>query len=233
MPVTPDTDMAVARIAAVIGEPARARILVSLLDGRTRTGAELAIVAGVSASTASVHLGRLETAHLIRAHRDGRNCYYGLSGAHVAQVLQDLDACAGPPGDPPASRHSDDLRAGRRCYDHLGGELGVVLHDGCVALGWLTLGRRRDASYQVTAKGVVGFDALGINVTAMRPLRRRIAYGCPDWREGKRHLGGALGAALSQKALDRGWVQQGDTRGLRLTELGRRELLWPLAIKDF
>jgi DNA-binding transcriptional ArsR family regulator len=177
MPVTPDTDLAVSKIAAMIGEPARARILVSLLDGSTRTGAELAITAGVSPSTASVHLGRLEAAHLIQAHREGRNCYYGLSGSHVARVLKDLNAFAEGPSDDPAVRDSGDSGAGRRCYDHLGGELGIALHDGCVALGWLMRGRRRrDPAYQLTPVGISGFGALGIDVAALRRLRRCFAH---------------------------------------------------------
>jgi DNA-binding transcriptional ArsR family regulator len=234
MSVMPDTDLAVSRIAAMIGEPARARILVSLLDGSTRTGAELAIIAGVSPSTASVHLGRLQAVHLIQAHREGRNCYYGLGGSHVARVLKDLNAFAEEPSDAPAVRDSEDTGVGRRCYDHLGGELGIVLHDGCVALGWLMRGRRRrDPAYELTPGGISGFGALGIDVIALRGLRRRLAYGCPDWREDTYHLGGALGAAITRAAVERGWVkQQGNGRSLRLTEIGRRELLDALAINE-
>lgn len=233
MPVTPDNDLAVSRIAAMIGEPARARMLVSLLDGCTRTGAELAIVAGVSPSTASVHLGRLKAAHLIQVHREGRNCYYGLGGPHVARVLKDMNAFAEGPVDDPAVRVGDDLGAGRLCYDHMGGELGIALHDGCVASGWLMRVRRRSYSYQLTPVGISGFGALGIDVAALRGLRRRLAYGCPDWREETHHLGGALGAAITQTAVERGWVvRQDNGRSLTLTKIGRRELLDALAVKE-
>jgi len=233
MPVTPDNDLAVSRIAAMIGEPARARMLVSLLDGSTRTGAELAIIANISPSTASVHLGRLEAAHLVRARREGRNRYYGLGGPQVARVLKDMHAFAQGPGDDPALRGSDDVGAGRRCYDHLGGELGIALHEGCVASGWLMRGRRRHDSYQLTPAGISGFGALGIDVATMRGLRRRLAYGCPDWREGTRHLGGALGAAITRTALERGWVmQQGNGRSLRLSERGRHQLLDAVTIRE-
>jgi DNA-binding transcriptional ArsR family regulator len=234
MPVTPDTDLAVSTIAALIGEPTRAHMLVSLLDGSVRTGAELAIVAGVSPSTASVHLGRLEAAHLVQVHREGRNSYYGLGGPHVARVLKDLNAFAEAPADAPAERVGSDLGAGRLCYDHMGGELGIALHDGCVASGWLMRGRRRgSSSYQLTPVGISGFIALGIDVAALRGLRRRFAYGCPDWRERTHHLGGALGAAITQTAVERGWVvRQRNSRSLTLTKIGRRELLDSLAIKE-
>lgn len=233
MTVTSDNELAVSRIAAMIGEPARARMLMSLLDGSTRTGAELAIIADVSASTASVHLRRLEDAHLIQAHRGGRNRYYGLGGPQVARVLKDMNAFAEGPGHAASVRDGamvadgGNLGIGRRCYDQVGGELGIALHDGCVASGWLTRGRRRrDSTYELTSTGMSGFGVLGIDVTAMRGLRRRLAYACPDWREGKYHLGGALGAAITRTALERGWVvRQGNGRSVRLTETGRRRLL--------
>lgn len=237
MPVTRDNDLAVSRIAAMIGEPARARMLVSLLGGNPRTGAELAIIADVSPSTASVHLRRLEAAHLVQVRRAGRNRYYGLGSVQVARVLKDLNAFAGGSDDGAEARDGaivgdgGDLTIGRCCYDHLGGELGIALHDACVASGWLMRGRRRRvSSYQPTPAGISGFGVLGIDVIAMRGLRRRFAYGCPDWREGAYHLGGALGAALTRTALERGWVtQEGNNRRVRLTESGQRQLLDALA----
>jgi hypothetical protein len=48
------TDAAISRIAAAIGEPARARMLVFLMDGHARTSTELSVVAEVRPSTASV-----------------------------------------------------------------------------------------------------------------------------------------------------------------------------------
>src|SRR5271168_2414991 len=89
------TDAAVARIAAAIGEPARARILYCLMDGHARTSTELAVVAGVSPSTASVHLQRLKTAHLIRVVVQGKHRYYSLEGLDVAIVLEGLSVLAG------------------------------------------------------------------------------------------------------------------------------------------
>src|SRR5690348_10331153 len=85
-----DPDLAVSRIAAAIGEPARARMLYSLLDGHARTGTELAIVADVSPSTASVHLNRLTAERLVTMAAQGRHRYYSLAGSKVARALEGL-----------------------------------------------------------------------------------------------------------------------------------------------
>src|ERR1022692_4736398 len=80
----------VSSVAAAIGEPARARILSSLMDGHARTATELAIVAEVSPSTASVHLDRLKTAHLVKMLAQGKHRYYSLDGPNVARALEGL-----------------------------------------------------------------------------------------------------------------------------------------------
>src|SRR2546430_1122941 len=77
----------VSSIAAAIGEPARASILYCLIDGRARTSTELAVVAGVAPSTASVHLQRLKKRRLVKVLAQGKHRYYSLQGAEVAQAL--------------------------------------------------------------------------------------------------------------------------------------------------
>ena len=69
MNVEEHPDIAASRIAAAIGEPARARMLYCLVDGRARTSTELAVVADVTPSTASVHLQRLKTERLVKVLR--------------------------------------------------------------------------------------------------------------------------------------------------------------------
>jgi DNA-binding transcriptional ArsR family regulator len=90
-----DGDAAVSQIAAAIGEPARARMLFCLMDGHARTSTELAVVANVSPSTASVHLHRLKTARLVKVLIQGKHRYYSLEGAEVASVLEGLSVLAG------------------------------------------------------------------------------------------------------------------------------------------
>lgn len=214
-----DADRGVAGIAAAIGEPARARMLYSLSDGRARTSTELALVAGVSPSTASVHLNRLKLERLVRVVVQGKHRYYSLQGADVASVLESLSVLAG--GVPPkfVPNTPSRLRAARTCYDHIAGTLGVSLHDRFQALGWLS------AAYSLTPAGANAFPALGIDLEATRTLRRRFAYACLDWSERRPHVGGALGAAVLKMALQRRWVIQDlDSRALDITSLGRREM---------
>src|SRR5262245_49603926 len=84
------TDAAVSRIAAAIGEPARARMLFSLMDGHARTSTELAVVAEVSPATASAHLNRLKMEQLITVLVQGKHRYYSLAGGRVAAALEAL-----------------------------------------------------------------------------------------------------------------------------------------------
>jgi hypothetical protein len=80
--------------------------------------------------------------------------------------------------------------------------------------------------YDLTCDGVKAFEALGIDLEATRKLRRRFAYSCLDWSERRPHIGGALGGALLKVALKRKWVVQDlDSRAIRVTSLGRREIL--------
>src|SRR5580704_9312363 len=122
-------DDAAARIAAAIGEQARARMLYCLSDGRARTGTELAIVAEVTPSTASVHLQRLKTERLVKVFAQGKHRYYSLEGANVAAALEALSVLAGSPRAVFVPNTPTGLRAARTCYDHIAGTLGVTLHD--------------------------------------------------------------------------------------------------------
>lgn len=225
-----DTDVAVATMASAIGEQTRARILVSLMDGRARTGTEIGAIAEVSLSTVSVHLHRLEEARLISVRRAGKHRYYSLSGTEVANVLEKLSALAGSTRTVAGSRAPVRLRTARTCYDHIAGTIGVALHDRFAALGWLAAGAS-DASYEVSSSGERAFTALGIDLAAARTLRRRFAFGCLDWSERRYHLGGALGAAFLRLAQARKWVVQDlDSRALRVTERGRRDMLARLGV---
>jgi DNA-binding transcriptional ArsR family regulator len=231
-----DSNLALSRIAAAIGEPARVRILSSLLDGHARTSTELAVVAEVSPSTASVHLNRLREEKLIKVLVQGKHRYYSLQGAEVATALEALsvlagnalagDALAGNPRTRFVPSTPNHLRAARTCYDHIAGTLGVALHDRIKALGWLSEHPAVSGdAYDLSAKGAQAFAALGVDLAATKAQRRRFAYACLDWSERRSHLGGAIGAALLEIALKRKWVTQHlDSRALQITGHGKREL---------
>jgi DNA-binding transcriptional ArsR family regulator len=219
-------DAAASSIAAAIGEPARARMLYCLADGRARTSTELAILAEVSPSTASVHLQRLMTNRLVKVFAQGKHRYYSLEGPNVAAALEALSVLAGGRRDTFVPNTPEPLRAARTCYDHIAGSLGVALHDRIRAMGWLTGDSADGNGYELTAQGAKGLQGLGVDVDRARALRRRFAFACVDWSERRPHLGGAVGAALLKVALNGRWVaQELDSRVLNVTALGRREML--------
>jgi DNA-binding transcriptional ArsR family regulator len=218
-------EIGVAGIAAAIGEPARARMLYCLLDGHARTSTELAIVGEVSPSTASVHLARLKEQRLVKVLSQGKHRYYSLEGESVARALEALTVIAGGtrqkfvPGTPP------HLRSARTCYDHMAGLLAVTLRDRFEKLNWLASGSIEADAYDLTEEGRKAIVALGIDIDAVRSLRRRFAYACVDWSERRPHIGGALGHAILQFALIQKWfLQDLDSRALTLTALGRRQI---------
>jgi DNA-binding transcriptional ArsR family regulator len=217
-------DAAVSRIAAAIGDPARARMLYCLSDGHARTSTELAVVAHVGPSTASAHLNRLKSERLVKVHAQGKHRYYSLEGPNVAGVLEGLSVLAGSPRQKFAPNTPERLRFARTCYDHMAGALGVSLHDRLRELRWLSPGED-GKEYEVSAEGAKALAHFGIDLDAARKLRRRFACACLDWSERRPHLAGALGAALLELALRKKWlVQDLDSRALRLTTEGRRDM---------
>jgi DNA-binding transcriptional ArsR family regulator len=226
-------DAAASSIAAAIGEPARARMLYCLVDGHARTSTELAAVAEVAPSTASVHLQRLKSERLVKVFAQGKHRYYSLEGANVAAALEALSVLAGGSREAFVPNTPNLLRAARTCCDHIAGALAVSLHDRFMALGWLSKGSGADGAYDLTREGAGALEALGIDVEATRALRRRFAYGCLDWSERRPHIGGALGAAVLHVALKRQWVSRDlDSRALTITSVGRREMQARFGLHD-
>ncbi|KOX98801.1 ArsR/SmtB family transcription factor [Pseudomonas nunensis] len=216
-------DIGVSQVAAAIAEPARTKILCSLMDGHARTSTELATIAEVSASTASAHLAKLKELALLRLHVQGRHRYYSLADKRVAQALEALMVIgqnAAPTFNP---RTPDRLQFARTCYDHMAGTLAVLLHDRMIEAGWVL--ETDEQVYQLSDSGEAFFEGLGIEVKDLSTMRRRFACPCLDWSVRRPHLGGSLGAALLQVAIKRKWVTQDlDSRALALTAVGRKEM---------
>ena len=76
----------------------------------------------------------------------------------------------------------------------------------------------------LTPAGRRFLERAGVDVEGATAARRRFAYPCLDWTERRHHLAGALGAAVAQRCLDRGWVRRMSTRALRMTDDGRHQL---------
>ena len=199
------------------------------MDGRARTATELAAIAGVTPSTASVHLQRLKSVQLVKVLEQGKCRYYSLHGVDVGAALESLSVLAGASRPAFTPSTPGPLRFARTCYDHMAGAAGVALHDRFTALRWITLDNARDKArkdaYTLTPEGNSALASLGIDVDVTHNLRRRFAYACLDWSERRPHIGGALGAAVLHVALKKRWVtQQLDSRILTVTATGRREM---------
>ncbi|UQS16880.1 helix-turn-helix transcriptional regulator [Pseudomonas sp. HS6] len=229
-------DIGVSQVAAAIAEPARTKMLCSLMDGHARTATELATLADVSASTASAHLAKLKDLSLVRLHVQGRHRYYSLADKRVAHALEALMVIGQNPAPTFKPQTPDRLQFARTCYDHMAGTLAVLLHDRLLEGGWLV--ETDEQAYRLSESGEALFEGLGIEVRDLSSLRRRFACPCLDWSMRRPHLGGSLGAALLQTALKRKWVTQDlDSRALALTAVGRKEMTarfgvqWPQAMQ--
>lgn len=215
-------EVSLAEVAGAIADPARSRMLCSLLDGRARTATELAAVADVTASMASNHFSRLREHGLVEQLVQGRHRYYRLANSRVARALESLLSITGQPATPFQPSTPAALRHARTCYDHCAGEVAVRLHDVLLQAEWIEV---QGSNYTLTEKGVERLVKLGVDVDAIRGQRRRLAYPCMDWSERSPHIGGALGAAILQLMLKRGWVtRQLDSRALNVTSKGRDAL---------
>jgi DNA-binding transcriptional ArsR family regulator len=222
-------DVNVVPAAALLAEPARAAMVIALLDDRPLAAGELARLAGVSPATASSHLARLLSGGLVTVVSQGRHRYYRLAGPEVAGVIEAL-ASLSPPTPVRSLRESQDAAAlarARTCYDHLAGRAGVALLDALLAQGLLVAPQAHGAParFEVTVDGLATFSAFGLNVGALKRTRRRFAGACLDWTERKPHLNGALGAAITARLLGLRWIERGNRRrAVRVTPAGAEGL---------
>lgn len=210
----------ISQIGALIGDPARANILVALMDGRALTATELAEIAGVTAQTASTHLSKLEAGGLIRPQKQGRHKYFSLAGPKVGQLIESLSIFAADRGH---LRHRPGpkdaaMRKARICYDHLAGDLGVMMFDSLAARRHLAVD---DNEIGLTDGGERFVGELGIDLGALRASRRPLCRCCLDWSERRNHLAGSLGAALFDMIIDRGWAHRdGKSRVIAFSQNG-------------
>ena len=218
-----DTDM-LSTVAALLGEPARTRILTALLTGRALTAKELAYFAGVTAATTSSHLSRLLGGNLLAMEKQGRCHYYRLRSAEVARAIEGLMTVATIPSDgwPPHHRVEPALREARMCYDHMAGRLGVLVCDMLLRRRHIVLA---DGGGEVTPSGERFLAELGVDLPKARGAKRHYCRGCIDWTERRHHISGAVGAGLAEAFLARRLVARvPDSRALSVTPLGRKTL---------
>ncbi len=207
--------------AKLIGEPARAQMLIALLGGRAMTATELAHGANVSPQTASLHLSQMLDGELLALEKQGRHRYYRLASREVAAALEALMSLR-PEQRTAPNDVLEPIYLARSCYDHVAGRVGVALADALQTKGWLTA---TEMNYEVTAEGETGFTTFGIDLPALRKQRRHFARLCLDWTERRPHIAGALGAALMARLLERRWLKKDPKeRVLYLTRAGQEGL---------
>ncbi|MGI8578496.1 MAG: ArsR/SmtB family transcription factor [Nocardioidaceae bacterium] len=237
----PAGDADIARVAALIGDRARARVLMTLADGRALPASVLAAEAGVSASTISEHLARLLDAKLLTAERQGRARYFRLADASVAEALEAI-ARISPPEPIRSLRQgtrAHALRRARTCYNHLAGRFGVTLmtalldrqiliggdgqHNREAAVDDRLSAPGTDRTYRLTSTGHRELAAFGLDLDAVHRHRPAIRY-CLDWSEQRHHLAGPLGTALTSRLLELDWIHRTSHRAVLLTQAGQRGL---------
>jgi len=217
---------AIAKVATLVGDPARAAMLAALMDGRALTATELSGVAGIAPQTASGHLGRLTQAGLLSVERQGRHRYHRLSSPEVARMLEGIMQIAvltaNPRAKPPAPEPRDlALRNARTCYDHIAGRLGVEMAGAMQQHGYVEFGEDGGA---VTERGTAFLRRLGLalEIGVQHGRGRAFCRPCLDWSERRHHLAGRLGAALLDHCLASGWVRRiKHSRALAITPKGQ------------
>lgn len=235
-------DADVARIAALIGDRARARVLMALADGRALPASVLAAEAGVAAFTISEHLAQLLAAKLLTAERQGRARYFRLADPSVAEALEAI-ARISPPEPIRSLRQGNRahaLRRARTCYNHLAGRLGVTVMAALLDQAILAGGDGHyhpenvqtdrlsapgtDLTYRLTPHGRDRLGAFGLDLTALSRQRPAIRY-CVDWSEQRHHLAGPLGASMTHRMFDLDWIRRtNQRRAVMLTDTGRHGL---------
>jgi DNA-binding transcriptional ArsR family regulator len=211
----------IAKVASLVGDPARANMLSALMSGRALTASELAQEAGITPQTASSHLSKLEAGGLIEPEKQGRHRYYRLTGEDIAGLLEMLQGLAARVGHMRVRTGPKDpaLRRARICYDHLAGDLGVQMLDSMRAQ---RLVRQKKQEIELTSEGTRFLEKqLQITPDMLSHPRRPVCKACLDWSERRHHLAGTLGAAIMSRFSDLKWAARDTTPGSRVVNFTR------------
>jgi len=222
MELAPD----VALIAGLIGEPARAAILVALVNGRALPAGELAFIRNVAPQTASFHLRKLTDASLITVEKQGKHSYYRLANERVAATLESIAALAPVRTQLELrsrtrleSERVKELRFARSCYRHLAGALAVEIHQALLDRKFLVA--HSGKSYSLTGLGREWCRQLGMVLPATGRRPDPSGQACLDWTERRHHLGGPLGVALFSRLTELRWIATNPgSRAVHVTHAG-------------
>ena len=210
------------QVASLICEPARAKMLWYLLDGKAYTATELASFADISITSVSNHLSKLLDADMVKVQVQGRYRYFSFANDQVAYAVEAL-AQLTPANSSVKSKHPNvsGEKYCRTCYDHLAGFVGVLLVETMEKKGLL---KKMDKEYLVTRNGWKWLMQLNIKKSDYDSIRRPVARQCLDWSERRPHLAGQLGADLLNIMLVKKWLKKVQfSRELIVTAKGRQE----------
>jgi len=215
----------IARIAALIGDPARANMLTALMSGKALTVSELATEAGITLQTASYHLAKLEDSLLLRRRKQGRHKYFALANEGVAHVLEGLMGLAAGSGHLRTRTGPKDeaLRMARVCYNHLAGHLGTQMFASLIDNGYLIQTKTGVSLSESGAEFVVRF---GIDLDALQAAKAPLCRECLDWSARRSHLAGSLGRAFLARFEALAWMERGQkSRVLHFSENGKAQFM--------
>jgi DNA-binding transcriptional ArsR family regulator len=219
-----------ADLAAQLADRSRVMMVLSLMDGGSRPATELALLANISAPSASMHLAKLVHAGILSVSSAGRSKYYRITSPEMAHAIEALGVASTP------TTHGEDGRKlvtnpwgfARTCYDHLAGTLGVELALALQHRGYL---RAQDRDFELTQAGAAWLQEFGVDWQVLKTRKRAFAPQCLDWTERRYHVAGALGSALLTRMFELGWLKKAwAPRLVRLTSKGEIELSRRLSV---
>lgn len=208
----------IARIAALVADPARSAMLLALMDGRALTATELAGVGGITKQTASGHLAKLVDGEVLCVEAQGRHRYFRLAGPHVAALLEALMVFSSDAAPPLRTGPKEPaLRKARICYDHLAGEMGVMLFDHARKNGWLA------DDLTLTDHGWAKLAEIAVSQDDLRASNRPLCRTCLDWSQRRHHLAGQVGKAVLDRLFALSWARRvPSSRVIRFSPEGER-----------
>lgn len=210
----------ISRIAALIGDPARANILTALMSGKALTATELASEAGVTVQTTSSHLAKLEGAAMISCRKSGRHKYFTLGSDDVGHALEALMGLAAGTGHLRTRTGPKDaaLREARVCYNHLAGAKGIALYQGLLTRGVIV---EVGDDVDLTDAGADWLQGFGVNLEGLKRSKTPLCRSCLDWSARQTHLAGSVGRALLTQMQEKGWAERIEgTRIVRFSKMG-------------
>lgn len=213
------------QVATLIGDPTRATIMWTLLDGKAFTATELAITADTSPQNISMHLTKLVQADLLSVESQGRHKYYKFSRKEIAYAIEAMANLIPQPVAGKNNQFVNDLspvKYCRTCYDHLAGRIGVLITDSLLKQKLIT---DSNNSFEITSKGEKWFSNLGIPVNDLKFQRRSFIRPCLDWSERRNHIAGSLAASLLDKMLLSDWIRRvKNSREILITAKGQKKM---------